>query len=250
MSTTEQSAALTDDERRLAELGLRAEAEPRLERLPELRDLVHDHLGPGRLLHDLRPGVEQRRARRDLVGLADHLRADPDRRVLDGRARLVLPDRRRASTGGPPASAAASGAGSRAGSTSSASIAVVASVDYAAAGFANYLFSLYDVNIFGMNFADAQHILGETFLLFVLILGLHTLINIFSSPLVARLNSISVWWHVLGVIVIIGLLIFVPGQALERELRLHRDGSTTPASTTGPPAAACSGSTSCRSASC
>ncbi len=36
--------------------------------------------------------------------------------------------------------------------------------------------------------------------------------NIFSSPLVARLNSISVWWHVLGVIVIIAILIIVPDK--------------------------------------
>ena len=91
-------------------------------------------------------------------------------------------------------------------------IAVVASVDYAAAGFANFLFSLYEVNIFGMNFADSSKILTETFVLFVVILGLHTLVNIFSSPLVARLNSISVWWHVLGVIVIIAILIVVPDK--------------------------------------
>ncbi|HMS63179.1 MAG TPA: amino acid permease [Solirubrobacteraceae bacterium] len=91
-------------------------------------------------------------------------------------------------------------------------IAVVASVDYAAAGFANYLLSLYEANIFGMNFADDAHILAETFVLFALILGLHTLINIFSSPLVARFNSISVWWHVLGVIVIIAILVIVPDK--------------------------------------
>ena len=32
-----------------------------MERVHELRDLVHDHLGPRRDLHDLRPGLERRR---------------------------------------------------------------------------------------------------------------------------------------------------------------------------------------------
>jgi amino acid transporter len=91
-------------------------------------------------------------------------------------------------------------------------VGVVASVDYAAAAFLNSTLAIYGADIFGLNFADDASILSETFVLFVIILGLHTLINIFSSPLVALFNSISVWWHVLGVAVIIGLLIFVPAD--------------------------------------
>ena len=89
-------------------------------------------------------------------------------------------------------------------------IAVVASVDYAAAAFLNALLGLYGLEIFGLNFGDSSKILQETFFLFVLILGLHTVINIFSSPLVARINGISVWWHLIGVSVIVLLLVFVP----------------------------------------
>ena len=74
---------------------LQAGAQPLVERLPELRDLLHDHLGPRRLLHDLLPGVEQRRPDRDLVGLADHLGLHPHHRLLHGRARLGVPDRGR-----------------------------------------------------------------------------------------------------------------------------------------------------------
>ena len=37
-----------------------------------------------------------------------------------------------------------------------------------------------------MNFADGQHLLAETFLLFVLIVFVHALINIFQTHLVAR----------------------------------------------------------------
>ena len=39
---------------------------------------------------------------------------------------------------------------------------------------------------------------------------LHALINIFSHRLLALFNSISVFWHVVGVVIIIGILVFVP----------------------------------------
>ena len=52
--------------------------------------------------------------------------------------------------------------------------------------------------------------LTETFLLFMVILTLHALINIYSSPLVAMLNNVSVFWHVVGVTAIILVLVFVP----------------------------------------
>jgi amino acid transporter len=89
-------------------------------------------------------------------------------------------------------------------------VGVVASVDYAAATFLNALLALYGVDVLGMNFADDVHILTETFVLFFLILLLHALVNIFSSPLVAMFNNISVFWHVIGVVVVIGVLIIVP----------------------------------------
>jgi amino acid transporter len=55
-----------------------------------------------------------------------------------------------------------------------------------------------------INFGDDVHVLGETFFLFALFLAIHSLINIYSSPLVARFNNVSVWWHVFGVAIIIG----------------------------------------------
>jgi amino acid transporter len=89
-------------------------------------------------------------------------------------------------------------------------VAVTASVDYGCATFMNAVLGLYGVDIFGMNFADDASILAETFFLFALILALHTAINIGGSHFVARANSVSVWWHVIGVAVIIGVLVFVP----------------------------------------
>jgi amino acid transporter len=88
--------------------------------------------------------------------------------------------------------------------------AVVASVDYACATFLNVVLGLYEVNILGVNFGDEVHILQEVFLLFALILLVHTAVNIRRTHLLSLVNSVSVWWHVLGVAAIVLVLIIVP----------------------------------------
>ena len=90
-------------------------------------------------------------------------------------------------------------------------VAVVASVDYAAATFASALFGLWGLDLGVINFADGAA-LDEIFAVFVLILLLHALINIFSAHLVALFNNVSVFVHVVGVIVIIAILAFVPDR--------------------------------------
>jgi amino acid transporter len=89
-------------------------------------------------------------------------------------------------------------------------VGIVASVAYGCAIFLDTLLSLYGLNVIGINFGDTKHILSETFLLFAIILALYTLVNIFADRVLALMNNISVGWHLLGVAVIIGLLIFVP----------------------------------------
>jgi amino acid transporter len=89
-------------------------------------------------------------------------------------------------------------------------IAIVASVDYFAGQFLGVILGLYGVDILGLNFGDSAHALRETFVLFALILCLHVFVNIRGSHLVARLNGVSVWWHVIGVAVIVAVLILVP----------------------------------------
>ena len=89
-------------------------------------------------------------------------------------------------------------------------VGVVASVDYACATFMNALFGLYGVNIFGVNFGDDVHLLGETFLLFVLILLLGITLNVVRTHSLALINNVSVFWHVGGVAAIILILILVP----------------------------------------
>ena len=88
-------------------------------------------------------------------------------------------------------------------------VAVTASVDYGCATFVSFLWSLVDPNWPGT--------LNQIFLIFVVILVLHALINIFGSHLVALLNNVSVYWHVFGVLAVVGILVFGPSshQSLE-----------------------------------
>jgi amino acid transporter len=87
-------------------------------------------------------------------------------------------------------------------------IAIVATVDWFCAQFFTFVFNLWGLD-FILNFADEVS-LGEIFIVFMVILALHALINIYSSHLVALFNNISVFWHCVGVAVIIGILIIVP----------------------------------------
>jgi amino acid transporter len=91
-------------------------------------------------------------------------------------------------------------------------VGIVAGVGYGAAIFLNATLALYGVDIGGIHFAtsDPSAALHHTFVLFLLILVLYTVLNIFADRILALLNNISVGWHVLGVLAIIGILAFVP----------------------------------------
>ncbi|MEA2348237.1 MAG: hypothetical protein QOG62_2024 [Thermoleophilaceae bacterium] len=92
-------------------------------------------------------------------------------------------------------------------------VGVIASVDYACATFASITLSLFGVNLGFINFADADGAaLGDIFVVFAVVLVLHAIINIYSSHLVAIFNSISVWWHVLGVAAVVVILIVGPAE--------------------------------------
>jgi len=92
-------------------------------------------------------------------------------------------------------------------------VAVVASVDYAAASFLQALLSLYNLHfVFNFTSTNVHYGAHVVFVLFALILILHGLINVFSGHLVSLFNAMSVWWHVLGVAVIVVLLVAVPSH--------------------------------------
>src|SRR6266487_4405682 len=91
-------------------------------------------------------------------------------------------------------------------------VGIVAGVGYGAAIFLNAVLAIYGVNIGSINFAtsNTSAILHHQFVLFLIILFMYTVINIFADQLLALFNNISVVCHLLNVLVILGVLIFVP----------------------------------------
>jgi amino acid permease (GABA permease) len=82
-------------------------------------------------------------------------------------------------------------------------VAVTAGIDFGAAFFINAFLSIQ------FNYTAEP---WQTVLIFGLILVLHGLLNSFGVRLVARLADISVWWHIIGVIVIVAALAFLPDR--------------------------------------
>ncbi|MFI6522985.1 amino acid permease [Spirillospora sp. NPDC050679] len=82
-------------------------------------------------------------------------------------------------------------------------VAVTAAIVYGSAAFLNPLLDLQ----FGFDVS-----LGHTFTLFAVILAVHALLNQFGVKLVSLLGSVSVWWHVVGVAVVVGVLVLKPAR--------------------------------------
>ena len=87
-------------------------------------------------------------------------------------------------------------------------LAIVASVAYGAATFLDITLSDFSSDW------GAGYSLNRVFILFVIILLLAGAINIFSSQLLALVNNISVWWHIVGAIAVVAILIFGPKSHL------------------------------------
>jgi amino acid permease (GABA permease) len=82
-------------------------------------------------------------------------------------------------------------------------VAITAGIDFGAAFFINALLNLE----WGVSTAH-----WVTILIFAGVLLLHGLLNQFGIRLVAMLNDVSVWWHIVGVLTIVGVLIFAPSH--------------------------------------
>ncbi len=82
-------------------------------------------------------------------------------------------------------------------------VAVTAGIDFGAAFFINAFLALQ----WNVSTKPAM-----TILIYGLVLLLHGLLNQFGIRLVAMLNDISVWWHIAGVLIIVGVLIFAPSH--------------------------------------
>ncbi len=87
-------------------------------------------------------------------------------------------------------------------------VAILASVAYGAAIFINTLISLfsdsYTTGFLGGDF------LYQQFFWFIAVMVVVTLVNIFSSHLLALINNVSVWWHVAGAAIVILICVFGP----------------------------------------
>jgi amino acid permease (GABA permease) len=88
-------------------------------------------------------------------------------------------------------------------------VAVTAGIDFGAAFFINAFLNLQ----WGVSTAH-----WVTILIFAIVLAVHGLLNQFGIRLVALLNDISVWWHIVGVLIIVGVLAFAPSH--------HQSGHT------------------------
>ncbi len=85
-------------------------------------------------------------------------------------------------------------------------VAVTAGVSYGCATFIDLTLSTWSDS-----YADSYS-LQRVFWTFLLVLAVAAGLNIFSSHLMAIMNNVSVWWHVIGASVIVLILIFIPDQ--------------------------------------
>jgi amino acid transporter len=85
-------------------------------------------------------------------------------------------------------------------------LAVTASVGYGAASFLNILLGVYSPT-YATDFMGGDY-LKQQFVLFMLIMIFVTIINIFGGHLLAIINNVSVWWHVFGAAIVVGILVF------------------------------------------
>ena len=111
-------------------------------------------------------------------------------------------------------------------------IAVTAAICYGAAIFVTALLGLW---------FDFPQTARWIFVVYSVILLVHGIVNTFGSRLLARVNNISAWWHMVGVLVVVGVLIFVP-TTTSRSASCSPRRSTPPGSRAWTSPARCSGS--------
>jgi amino acid transporter len=83
-------------------------------------------------------------------------------------------------------------------------VAVTAGVAYGCATFIDLTLDTYSTSW------ASHYSLTRVFIIFLIVLALAAVLNIFSGHLMALLNNTSVWWHVFGAAAIVLILIFVP----------------------------------------
>ncbi len=97
-------------------------------------------------------------------------------------------------------------------------VAITASIDYGLATYVAFIVSLYSSS-FVLN---ARWVL----LFYGIVRAFHGLLNTFRVQLVSLLASISVWWHLIGTVVIVGALFIVPAHHQSASFLFHRENLT------------------------
>jgi amino acid transporter len=82
-------------------------------------------------------------------------------------------------------------------------IAVTAAIDYGAATFTTALLNLWFPEAIGTD-------TGAIFITYTVIIALHLALNLANVNILSLLNTVSAWWHMVGVLVIVAILAFVP----------------------------------------
>lgn len=82
-------------------------------------------------------------------------------------------------------------------------VGVTAGIDFGLAFFVTA-----ELNLLWGYATDARHVIA----IYAVVLFLHGLLNTFGVRLVAFLNDVSVWWHIGGVLIIVGALFIIPSH--------------------------------------
>jgi amino acid permease (GABA permease) len=82
-------------------------------------------------------------------------------------------------------------------------VAVTAGIDF---GFAEFFTAFLSLTT---GFAATP---GHTVIVYAVVLAVHGLLNTFGVGIVSFLSDVSVWWHILGVLIIVGTLTFIPSH--------------------------------------
>jgi amino acid transporter len=80
-------------------------------------------------------------------------------------------------------------------------ISVTAAIDYGAAVFVDSLLNLW--------FGTSQTTTA-IFVIFTIIMASHLVLNLFALPILNLINTISAWWHMVGVVLIVAILLVIP----------------------------------------
>jgi amino acid transporter len=82
-------------------------------------------------------------------------------------------------------------------------ISVTAAIDYGAAVFTTALLNLWFPNV-----VSTEN--STIFIVFTVIMALHIVLNLLNINLLAQLNTVSAWWHMIGVAIVVVVLMVVP----------------------------------------